>query len=90
MRYQPNRRGVRQIMNTDDMQAFILAKAEEGADYARSRAPVRSGAYRDSIRAEPDRAGDRVGATITATVPYAQRVEQARHVFAGIVDVIER
>lgn len=97
MRYQPNQRGVRQWLNSAELQAVVLKAAEDAADDARATAPVGKarrghapGTYRASIRAEADRAGDRVGATVTATVPYAQRVEQKHHTIGRAVDGIGR
>lgn len=92
MRYQPNQRGVRQWLNGPELQRVVLAAAEDAAEEARAEASRfrRTGDYAASIRAEADRAGDRVGATVTATVPYAQRVEQKHHTIARAVDRIER
>lgn len=72
----PNRAGIGDLLTRDETVAILLAKGEEVAQTARSRAPVDSGDYRDSIVVEdvPDRTR-RAAVDVKATVRYALVVE---------------
>lgn len=89
MKYEPNYRGTSALLRSRDIQDHVVARTEVGAAAARARSPVETGAYRDSITVERDWAGARRAATLTATVPYAQFLEQRYHVISSVVDVIE-
>lgn len=49
VRYEPDRAGLAMLARSAEMQQVADAAADAGVDYARSIAPVDSGAYRDSI-----------------------------------------
>ena len=51
-RFVENRSGIASLGKSDDMQDEMLKAAQAAAEYARSIAPVRTGAYKASIRAE--------------------------------------
>ena len=92
MKYKADHKGTRQdVLRDAGVIEHVNNRAERVADYVRGRAPVETGAYRDSITVRPrTRMGDRYGAIVTATVPYAQTIERHTHVFAGAVDIAER
>lgn len=92
MKYKPDHKGTRNdVLRDPEVMDHIDDRAERVADYVRARAPVETGAYRRSITVRPrTRLGDRYGAVVTATVPYAQTIERTHHVFAGAVDIAER
>lgn len=92
-RYRRDHRGTRnEILRSDEVADLINERAESAVDYLRAEARHfrRSGEYEQSLTHYPrTRAGDRYGAIVTATAPYAQYIEQRHHVFAGVVDYIE-
>jgi hypothetical protein len=81
MDYKPDRQGMGLYLRTSPELAHLLMEAaEHGANAARAAAPVDSGAYRDSIRAEDagiDSRGRnaRMATRVVADVPYAADVE---------------
>lgn len=91
MDYRADYRGThRDVLFSPGVLDLVNDRAQRGAEYARSRAPVETGEYRRSITVEENsRAGDRFGAVVYADAPYSWEVEQRHHVFAGIVDVME-
>lgn len=93
MRYDPDYRGTREdVLYAPGVAALVDERAELGAEAARAEALSfrRTGRYMASIEVhQRSRLGDRYGAILTATAPYAQRVEQRHHTIASVVDVIE-
>lgn len=91
--YRADYRGTREdVLFAPGVAALVEERAELGANAARAEASAfrRTGRYQASIQAHPrSRLGDRFGAILTATVPYAQRVEQRHHTIASVVDLIE-
>lgn len=53
LRVQLDHHGMRKLLTSAGVQRNLDEHAERAAGYARSIAPVASGAYRDSIHAEP-------------------------------------
>lgn len=94
MRYTPNKAGTRRLMTSPEMLAMLTARAEAGAEHARSIAPRETGRYASSIKVSGVRRGgpnrDRSEARITADVPYAVSVEIRHRVLGRTVDSIER
>lgn len=99
MRYRMDYRGTRNdVLRDPGVAAHVQQRAQQGAEAARAIAPVGTppkdphpGLYRSSITVRGrSRMGDRYGVILTATVPYAQRLEQRYHTIASVVDVIER
>lgn len=93
MRYDPDYAGTRaDVLWSPGVAALVDERAELGAEAARVEAMSfrRTGRYMASIETHGRaRLGDRYGAILTATAPYAQRVEQRHHTIATVVDLIE-
>ena len=74
------------------MGAVLLAEAEEVAAEAKRIAPVETGAYRDSLRAEGGIEGSSFVGRVLSDVPYAAYVEfgtmdtPAFHVLARAIE----
>lgn len=79
-----NRPGVGDVLTSSEVQGALLAIASAAAATARSRAPVKSGRYRDSIdaRVVPGRSR-RAAAEVAADVPYATIIESRLRVLGG-------
>jgi hypothetical protein len=79
-----NRPGVGDVLTSSEVQGALLAIATAAAATARSRAPVATGAYRDSIEARivPGRT-QRAAAEVIANVPYATIIESRLRVLGG-------
>jgi hypothetical protein len=73
--YRPNRRFDEAFRHSDEARDYALARARDGAEIARSLAPVASGAYRDSIEASVEKTGDGWKGIVTAGVSHAVYVE---------------
>lgn len=88
-RYQPNKREVGQFLRADpDLRRVLRSVSDRIADRARAIAPVRTGAYRSSIRIAPAswsslRGGRRMAFDVLADVDYATVVEVGRRNVAG-------
>lgn len=52
MKYQPNPQGVQALDRTPEMMKFLKDEAEKAAAAAKGFAPVLTGTYRDSIKAD--------------------------------------
>lgn len=66
---------LKKYLNGDNgVEALLDEAAEQAADRARSGAPFKSGAYRDSIHVETVQT-DRMVKRVVADVPYAMVVE---------------
>lgn len=63
MRFRPNRNFDRELQRQASYQARLAQAAEPAAEQAKQFAPVRTGDYRDSIKAVADAEGVRVQAT---------------------------
>lgn len=87
------------------LEAFIKSQAlgdamydiaQDGAAYARSIAPVGSGAYRDSITAEQvtvpvtKKSEPRAGAMISSDVDHAGNVEHHHKILSRTADYLNR
>lgn len=75
MIYKPNGDFDRAFAHSDEAREFALRKAQEGAQYARESAPVRSGAYRDSIEASVEETSEGWKGHVTAGAAHAVYVE---------------
>lgn len=75
--FKPNLAAIRQLSDQSGVVGRAVRKAaEETAERARAAAPVRSGAYRDSIRVGPvQQTSSGPVCSIGADVSYAQSVE---------------
>lgn len=88
--------GMRTFLQSQAIGDAMLDVAKEGVQYAQSIAPVASGAYRDSIKAEQvtvpvtKKNEPRAGAMIYADVPYAVIVESNQHVLTRTADYLNR
>lgn len=96
IRFEPDPRGVTQMLMSSKMQDAMVEVAESAAAYARSISPVDSGTYRDSFdveRAEfsTTRGGTRKGARLVNDAPHAAAVEwgQGRHILGQTLARIE-
>lgn len=93
MKYEADYRGTeRDVLRAPGVKALVNERAELGANAARTEASSfrRTGRYQASIEVHGrDRIGDRYGVILTATAPYAQRVEQRHHTISSVVDIIE-
>lgn len=70
-----NINGLREVLKSPAMQGVLREHAERIADQARATAPVDTGEYRNSIRAE-SRVHSRVAVgRVVATAPHALVVE---------------
>jgi HK97 gp10 family phage protein len=57
------------VANTPEAREYLARVADDGAKYAQTIAPVRTGAYRDSIKSASDN-GARPGATVSVGTAY--------------------
>ncbi|MEV1096481.1 HK97 gp10 family phage protein [Streptomyces sp. NPDC049952] len=79
---------IRSLARHEPVSKAVVDRAEQGADYARSIAPVRTGRYRDSIEVVEDDDG----ADIVADVDYADDLEygtrhmEGQHIFGRTLD----
>lgn len=91
--YRRNHQATRnEILRSDGVVDLVNERAESAVEYLKAEAQHfrRSGDYIESITHYPrTRAGDRYGAIVTATAPYAHYIEARHHVFSGVVDYIE-
>jgi hypothetical protein len=74
-RFEFNEAGWRAALASADMQKAMLGKAEKVAARAQATAPVVTGRYRASIRAEARVIDGKAVGRVTASVPYALFVE---------------
>lgn len=77
LRVKINSAGIREVLQSSEVEAALVDIAEPIAATARANAPVRSGQYRDSIEVVVDHHKDRVVAHVTAKAPHALIVESA-------------
>ena len=86
IRFDPNSRGIADILMSDDMQKAMMQVAADAKDYAESISPVASGEYRGSFEVHPETfsgpRGERKGAILVNTAEHAADVEwgQEQHV----------
>lgn len=73
--YKPNGDFDSAFAHSEEARDYALSKTREGAEYARSIAPVASGAYRDSIEASVVEEADGWKGHLTAGVEHAIYVE---------------
>ena len=71
-----NRAGIKAMLNAPDVAAMLLVEAAPVLAQARANAPVRTGEYRDSLRAWIDHT-DRAVARVGSDVDHALAVEAA-------------
>jgi hypothetical protein len=92
IRYQADYRGTGELMRGPEMQELMRARAEAGAEFARSIAPEHTGEYKASIHVEATGhggpRGDRAEARIVAGSDHAADVEwrDGYHVLARTAD----
>lgn len=93
IRYVKDIAGTRKLMTSPEMLAMLMARAEDGAAFARGIAPRESGEYADGIETRGVRRGgprkNRAEARIVATVDYSTSVEVRHRVLGRTVDEIE-
>jgi hypothetical protein len=77
--YRPNHAGTRDILRSPEMGRIVADAAEVISERAKSIAPVRSGAYRESIKVVSDVHASRVASHIGPHVPYGLIVELHDH-----------
>jgi hypothetical protein len=70
-----NERYFSELGHSPEVTALVKAKAEEGAAIARATAPVKTGAYRDSIHVEVVSWPSRNAALIVASDPKSLLIE---------------
>ncbi len=94
--FKPDPKGFAELAASDEIQQMAIEKAEAGAEYLRSIAPERTGAYEAGITVEPMPGWDgRAGAAIVVDVEHAAAVEwgtadtEAQHPLAQVADWIE-
>lgn len=78
VRYEPDHRGMTELLTGPAMRAIVTETAERIAAHARSIAPVRSGEYVGSISVEVDTGGarhDRAVGYVVASSDHAAAVE---------------
>ena len=75
MLYKPNADFDKAFAHSEEARDYALRKAREAAQYARERAPVATGAYRDSIEADVVEEDDGWKGRVVADVPYAVYLE---------------
>jgi hypothetical protein len=75
VRFVPNPAGIKALAAAPPMVATMGAKAQEIEERAKSLAPVETGRYRDSIRAEADIEGGTAVGRVSSDVPYAVYIE---------------
>ena len=75
-------RQVRKALTSNAVVSQLDKKAQQILDDAKSRAPVQSGAYRDSLKVEHD-VTDRSVVRVVADIEYGLAVE-AQHAVLGV------
>lgn len=81
-----NHAGMRELLRSRGVESEMLRRAEHVAARARSIAPVVSGDYKASIRAETVKHPSRVVGRATAHIEYAYQVEAAHRVLGRAID----
>jgi hypothetical protein len=84
-----NGRGMRRLLRSEAVRVMLRSRAERVAVEAKSIAPVRTGAYRDSIHVE-DATTDRAVARVVADVPYAVVLEARTRTLGASLDAARR
>ena len=74
MKIKLNGRGVKELLNSDDVRAELTRKAEAVLSAARASAPVASGEYAGSLHIKQDTT-DRAAVRVGSDVPHALVVE---------------
>jgi hypothetical protein len=105
MRYSPSHVGLARMLLGPEMRMLVDSRAQLGAQYAKSRAPVggpkdpHRGSFRDSIHAVSggvDLKGDRVAARVVADstnaspVEFGNRRSKSAHTLRSTIPIIER
>lgn len=72
-----NHAGIAAMLKSPDMEAVVAEEAAAVLARAQAGAPVRTGAYRDSLHVAIDRHPGRVVAHIGSDAPHAATVEAA-------------
>lgn len=85
-RIKVNERAVESLKAIPEVGDHLRDLAESVLDRARSTAPVKSGAYRASLRVEDDVVDDAQVARVVADVPYAIYVEADTGTLARALD----
>lgn len=94
--YERNKRGMDDFIRSQMLGSAMFDIAQEGAQYARSIAPVRSGAYRGSISAEQvtvpvTKANEpRAGAQISTNSAYGASIESQYKIMSRTADHLNR
>lgn len=86
VRYQPNRREMRRLMQSADVARLCEQAAENAKGYAESIAPRDSGEYARSFKVETRIVGDRQTAVLSNTAPYATVLEVKHRVLGRAAD----
>jgi hypothetical protein len=86
VRYQPNRREMRRLMQSDDIARLCRQAAENAKSYAEGIAPRESGEYARSFKVETRIVGDRQTAVLFNTAPYATVLEIKHRILGRAAD----
>lgn len=94
--YEPDLKGIGELLKSAQMEAMVRAAAEKGATFAESIAPRRSGRYARSFRLTSTRNGgprqDRAEARVVNEADYWWAIEyiNGERVLGRMVDYIEQ
>lgn len=92
--YRPDRKGVRNLMRSGEMQRMVEAAGEKGKAFVEASAPRDTGAYVRSLRVDVEVGKDRARALLVADVNHAVLVELVNNggerLLGRAVDIIEK
>lgn len=86
IRFRLIRSGMDDLLHSSPIERHLLERAERVADRAKSLAPTKTGAYRNSIRASSEDHPSRVAAHVSSNVDYAAVVEARHRVLGRSID----
>jgi hypothetical protein len=86
VRFRLIRSGMDDLLHSSPVERHLLERAERVADRAKSLAPVKTGTYRNSIRATSEDHPGRVAAHVSSNVRYAALLEARLRVLGRAID----
>lgn len=86
VRYMPNRREMRRLMQSADMARLCEQAAQNAKSYAEGLAPRDSGEYARGFRVETRIVGDRQTAVVRNDTPYAALLEVKHRILGRAAD----
>jgi hypothetical protein len=86
IRFRLIRSGMDDLLHSTPVERHLLERAEKVADRAKSLAPIKTGAYRNSIRASTEDHPGRVAAHVSSNVDYAATIEARLRVLGRSID----